>query len=181
MYGVVVHFEQEIELVIKKIWRELSELSISSYAEEVINRKPHITLASYEDVNVDDFIYSFDNLFDRQPRFHLELSVLGTFIHSGTLFLTPTPSRVLLDIHAKLHKALGEYQTDSDLYLPGQWIPHCTIANRLSQDKLLEALNYCTNNMEMITALVNEVSIIKAEYQNNKCISAPAIYTKILK
>ncbi|GIP29349.1 hypothetical protein J23TS9_44790 [Paenibacillus sp. J23TS9] len=181
MYGVVLHFEQEIELMIKKIWGELSELSISNYAEEVIDRKPHITLAGYQNMNIDDFIYSFDRLFDMQSKFHLEFNVLGTFIHSGTLFLTPTPARELLDIHAKLHKELGKYPTDSDLYLPGQWIPHCTIANRLSQDKLLEAFNYCTNNMEMITALVNEVSIIKAEYQNNKCISAPAIYTKILK
>lgn len=45
MYGVVAHFDEKTEHSIKEIWKELSELSISTYAEEVPNRRPHITLA----------------------------------------------------------------------------------------------------------------------------------------
>jgi hypothetical protein len=51
MYGVVALFDAKTEQIIKDIWTELKEKSISFYADEVVDRKPHITLASYHNID----------------------------------------------------------------------------------------------------------------------------------
>ncbi len=51
MYGVVALFDAKTEQIIKDIWTELREKSISFYADEVVDRKPHITLASYHSLD----------------------------------------------------------------------------------------------------------------------------------
>ena len=43
MYGVVALFDEKTENIIKVIWEELREQSISFYAYEVEDRRPHIT------------------------------------------------------------------------------------------------------------------------------------------
>lgn len=45
MYGVVAHFDSNTELYIKNVWKELSDKAISQYAEEVQDKRPHITIA----------------------------------------------------------------------------------------------------------------------------------------
>ncbi|MFF3023368.1 hypothetical protein ACFVRR_12050 [Gottfriedia sp. NPDC057948] len=40
MYGVVALFDAKTEQIIKDIWTELSEKSISFYADEVVDRNP---------------------------------------------------------------------------------------------------------------------------------------------
>lgn len=51
MYGLIALFDEKTEQIIKDIWKELKEQSISFYAYEVEDRIPHITLASYNDLN----------------------------------------------------------------------------------------------------------------------------------
>ncbi|WML48684.1 hypothetical protein RCG23_00590 [Neobacillus sp. PS3-34] len=46
MFGVIALFDEQTEQIINDIWKELREKLISFYAEEVEDRRPHITLAS---------------------------------------------------------------------------------------------------------------------------------------
>lgn len=182
MYGVVAHFDKQTEQRIKDIWRELSDLSISTYAEEVPNRRPHITLASYNHLKIDEYVILFKSFYASKYRLSLSLNSLGTFMSSGLLFFAPTPSIQLLNFHKEHHDYFQSFEDNPDsLYLPEKWVPHCTIANRLSIDKLKEAIEYCTNRMKSIEGIITEITIIKAIYEHGKCISAPTIYTCYLK
>lgn len=42
MFAVVAHFDQKTEQTINTLWKGLSASSISNYAYEVSDRKPHI-------------------------------------------------------------------------------------------------------------------------------------------
>lgn len=48
MFAVVAHFDQKTEQAINTIWKGLSASSISDYAYEISGRKPHITIADYQ-------------------------------------------------------------------------------------------------------------------------------------
>lgn len=60
------------------------------------------------------------------------------------------------------------------LYLPDSWIPHCTIANRLSQEKLTEAFNDCSKRHSTILGQIVEVALINVSDERQ----APIIYSK---
>lgn len=180
MYGVVVHFDEATELYIKKLWLELSERNISRYAEQVPGRRPHMTIASYSDLALDEFTDQFDELYRSGSRLQLNFSTLGSFIRSGALLLTPNVSAELVHFHQRHHEHFIQHAESDPLYAPGNWIPHCTIANRLSIVKLLEAFNYCTNRMDVLQAEVAEITLIRSEYSGNTCIGAPSVHSIIL-
>ncbi|GFZ75865.1 hypothetical protein GCM10008018_21420 [Paenibacillus marchantiophytorum] len=183
MYGVVAHFDSNTELYIKQIWKELSDKAVSKYSEEVQDRRPHITIAGYDSgLNIERFIAEFDSFYESKKQISITLSSLGTFLNSGALYLAPVPSKEFLEFHDNHHHYFQIYQASAEIqYLPNNWIPHCTIANRLNEAKLKEAIVYCTKRIEPLTTAIVEISVIKAIYENNKCIKAPSIHTKVLR
>ncbi|MER2261479.1 MAG: hypothetical protein ABS934_05640 [Psychrobacillus sp.] len=61
MFGIIALFDDQLNKRILKLWQELNDESISSYAFEVNDRKPHITIASYSKLDIDAFIHSLDS------------------------------------------------------------------------------------------------------------------------
>ncbi|WP_454190935.1 2'-5' RNA ligase family protein [Paenibacillus sp. Marseille-Q7038] len=156
--------------------------AVSKYAEEVQNRRPHITIAGYDsDVDIDQFISDFDCFYESKKQLSITMNSIGTFLNIGILFLAPVPSEELLTFHANHHRFFEKYRMNAESpYLPNNWVPHCTIANRLNDENLKEAMSYCTKRIESISAIIVEVSVTKAIYENNKCIKSPSIHTKVL-
>jgi hypothetical protein len=181
MYGFIGLLDCETENVIKEIWKELSSKSISFYAEEINDRKPHITIASYNNLEKNEFIHSMDRFYNSKPQVKSPFSILGTFMKSGTLFLSPINSRPLLDFHTNHHEHFKKYNDNrNSLYLPGKWIPHCTLANRLTNEKLSEAFAYCSERISTINARITEVSLIEVIYEEGKCVASYELISKRL-
>ena len=89
MYGVIVLFDGETEQMIKEIWKELKEKSISNYAYEVEDRRPHITLASYNHIDIKTFMRQMDEFYEDKEAIDITFSTIGSFLNSGTLFFSP--------------------------------------------------------------------------------------------
>lgn len=159
----------------------MSDSGISNYANEIENRKPHITVADYSDLEEAHYKELFEQYYESAPRMCLTFSMFGTFIKSGALFLSPNPTRELIELHFNHHDHFKQYSIYSNsMYHPERWIPHCTIANRLSDQKLLEAFQYSMNRLEMIQAEVQEISFIKLQIKDNKNIRVETILNKKL-
>lgn len=177
MYALIALFDEKTEQAIKEIWKDLKENSISSYAYEVEDRRPHITLASYNDINMPEFVKQLDEFYNDKPTLDITLNSIGSFLNSGALFFSPTVTRPLIEFHSNHHKYFKQYnENPNSLYLPDSWIPHCTLANRLSPQKLSEAFNYCSIRYSTIYGKIKEVALIDASYKNK----ASLIYTKEL-
>ncbi|WP_422660601.1 2'-5' RNA ligase family protein [Paenibacillus sp. EC2-1] len=177
MYGVIALFDEQTEQMIRNIWDELTERSISFYADEVVDRKPHITLASYNHFIKSDFIKQMDDFYNNAPELDISFSSIGSFLRSGALYFTPIVTRELLDFHSNHHKRFVLFNDDPEsLYLPDRWIPHCTIANRLSPEKLAEGFHYCSRRNDAIYGKITEVAIIEFMDKSN----VPVIYSKKL-
>jgi 2'-5' RNA ligase len=166
---VVLYFDLETEKIIKTLWKELRDSGISDYAYEIENRKPHITLADYSDLKESEYRELFDSYYKSAPKMYLSYNTLGTFMNSGALFLSPNPTKELINFHFNYHNHFKEYNAFSNrMYHPESWIPHCTIVNHLDNQKLLEALQFSTTRLESIQTEVQEISLIKIIHQNNK-------------
>ena len=179
MYAVVAIFDTKTEQIIKNIWQELKKQSISCYAFEVEDRRPHITLASYNKMYINEFIREMGSFCHHQSAISINFKTIGSFLNSGTLFLSPTLTKDLFDLHLSHHKHFEKYNNNPhSLYLPNHWIPHCTIANRLPLDKLKEAFSYCSERISDINGKLVEIVLIEVL---DKKKEAPTVFSKKLK
>ncbi len=177
MYGVIALFDEKMEQTIINLWKDLKEKSISNYAFEVQNRRPHITLASYNKINKTDFIQLLDELYDDKKAIDIKLNAIGSFVNSGTLFFSPTVTKELVELHANHHSVFEQFNdVPNSLYLPNSWMPHCTIANRLTPKKLVEAFDYCSKIKDANYGKIKEIAIIETFNPGE----APIIYSKKL-
>ncbi len=182
MYWFTALFDQRTEEHIKNIWHELSEKSLSYYGEEVKNARPHLTLGSYKHLNRREFIRNIDLFYSDKASIDLTFNTVGSFLNYGTLFISPTVTRELLEFHTSHHKFFRSFNNSANsLYLPGTWIPHCTLANNLSAEKLSDVFHYCLKRNDIIHGRIREVALMELIQDDEECMEAPIIYSKILK
>ncbi|WP_175987773.1 2'-5' RNA ligase family protein [Bacillus sp. Marseille-Q1617] len=182
MFWVTAQFDEETENLIKTIWKELRDHSISYYIDEVQDGRPHLTLASYKELDKENYIKQMDIFYDDKKCFDITFNHIGSFLNYNTLFLSPTATKELLDFHTHHHKHFKTFSTEAnELYEPGQWIPHCTLANKLEADQLSKAFHYCVDRIGLTKGRIEEVGLIELAKQDGDTMHAPLIYSKKLK
>ena len=182
-YALVGYLDDETEAWFRKSWEELSEKNITQYGVETKGKRPHITIADYDDLDKDRFIDLLRKFYEDKSKVDISLNILGTFINTGTLFLAPTLSIELLDFHSSYHIYFKEFnKNESSFYLPGKWGPHCTIASRLSEDNMMQAFRHCKNNLNKIYGKLNEIALLEVELNDiGIAIKDTVIFSKELK
>jgi 2'-5' RNA ligase len=107
---------------------------------------PHIAFAVFSEVQINELRGLLKEFTAKQSTIDLNLSYIGTFpTDEGVVFLAPKVSAELLDVHKNLHKLFSNYSFSEkqwDYYKPELWVPHCTMAIKVSESKALEALKY---------------------------------------
>lgn len=177
MYAVIALFDVVLEQRIKKIWEELESNGISYYAREVEDRVPHITLASYKEVSLTHFIHEMETFYRNKGKIQVDFQTVGSFINTPTLFYAPTVTKELIELHSSHHRHFDSFNNDEEsLYLPDKWVPHCTLANRLSKEELQEAYSYCLKISEKLEGEINRIGLIRIDSSKH----APVIYSKSL-
>ena len=61
MYAVEAFFSAELEEAVKKIWHSLSDTGLDSSMISIQGLRPHITLATYSTLPVEDFEPLFES------------------------------------------------------------------------------------------------------------------------
>lgn len=182
-YALICYLDNESELCFKKLWKDLSENNITQYGVDPKGKRPHITIADYDNLDKDKFVILLNKFYKDKLKVPISLNILGTFINTGTLFLAPTLSTELLDIHRNHHSYFKAFsENESSFYLPGKWNPHCTIASRLSDNNMIQAFTFCKNNLNKIRGKLNEIALIEVELNDdNIAIKDTIIFSLELK
>jgi 2'-5' RNA ligase len=134
-YAVELLFDPDAEAAVREVWREVSARTGSSMLFDLASR-PHVTLAVHDEQDapqLDRAVRAFD-----APATRFVLSSAGTFPgDEGVAFLAPVVTDALLDLHRRWHAASPG---SNEYYLPGRWVPHCTVGILLEGPALSEAL-----------------------------------------
>ena len=91
------------------------------------------------------------------------LSTLATFPNtSNVLMLAAVVDTELLAVHSAVHDALaGKVRQPSVLYLPGSWVPHCTLAMDLGSVSAATALALASGLALPLDAHLDRVGIVE--------------------
>jgi RimJ/RimL family protein N-acetyltransferase len=181
-YAFVGYLDTKTEARFRQLWKNLSVNNITQYGVETKGKRPHITIADYDNLDKGRFINLLNEFYDNKTKIEICLNILGTFINTGTLFIAPALSTELLDFHRDHHNYFKEFnENENSFYLPGKWSPHCTIASRLSEESMVPAFGYCRNKINKLQAKLNEVALIEVK-QNEDGIAVEdrVIFSRVL-
>lgn len=159
-HAVEMFFDEAADAAVRALWRRLDEAGVPSLAGFGHRRhRPHVSLA-------------VAGAIPRRTRDALRaelaplalpglwLYTLGTFpTEQNGLFLGAVVDAELLALHSAAHDALaGRVSQPWAYYLPGAWVPHCTLAHDLSVDQLALAVR-SLHPVSPVRAAVRSVGI----------------------
>ena len=134
--------DEDADAVVRALWRRLDEAGVPSLATRTHRRhRPHVTFAVARSIPARTRqALCRDLALLTLPA--LWLYTLGTFPSTeNVLFLGAVTDPELIAVHSTVHDALaGKVQAPSADYLPGAWVPHCTLAEDVSSAQLVAGL-----------------------------------------
>ncbi len=143
-YGVMLYFDVHTEKTIYDIWQILAEQNLSSGMLDA-GIRPHITLAIYEELECKPCENELLKITSKTSSLSIQLTHLGLFTNPDpVIFAAPLATKSLLDFHSDLQVKLADDGKNSwDLYKPGNWVPHCTLAMGYQLQHQAEIIRLC--------------------------------------
>lgn len=154
MQALEFYFDGEAETAVRGLWQRLEQAGVPAQVG-----RPHVTFAAgsvippaaRRDLGVDLTRLALPGLW---------LYTLGTFPNADNiLFLGAVADAELLAVHVAVHDALaGRVRDPWAFYLPGAWVPHCTLAEGVTPSQLAAGFA-ALHPVEPIRARITEVGI----------------------
>ncbi len=163
-YAVVFYLDPPSSEPIRKTIEELAINHIAPYMHDR-SIPPHITLAIYEDLDCKTCEVKIARFAMQMKALHLDFSYLGVF-HSENpvVFLGPTVTQEFISIHYQVCETLKEDGTQPwELYQPGHWIPHCSLAVDFPPEMLEKAIAACLQITLPLAIPVASLGVIQFE------------------
>ena len=162
-YAIELFYDDASERAVRDIWDGLgAALGKPSLSE--LGARPHVSLAVYGDgLDTNGFPERLLEFARSIDPFDFMLSSLGTFPgQEGVVFLAPVVTRRLLAVHARFHEVFSKHENAGmSYYLPGNWVPHCTVAIDLSAAEVTAALAHCRKAFQPISGRFQEIGLVE--------------------
>jgi 2'-5' RNA ligase len=160
-HAVVVFFDAETDNMIRALWRRLDDAGIPNPGRRAGRAvPPHMTFALAGAIPVK----TRDVLREELVRLAVPtiwLSTLGTFpTTENLLVLGAVVDSELLAVHSGIHDVLAKrVRAPSAYYLPGSWVPHCTMATGIDDEQVIAGFT-ALHPVPRISASVSEIAVV---------------------
>ena len=135
-YAVELYFDAGAERSLRELIDRLPVRGIRSRRPGAA--RPHVSLAVFDRVDTERLSEALGEFARECLPVRLHLGSIGVFPgDEGVVFLAPVVTGELLRLHAAVHRMAPVVAgTRREYYLPGRWVPHCTIAEGLASDDI---------------------------------------------
>jgi len=140
-YAVILYFDDQYTKPIENVWASIHNSGLTANMQEA-GIRPHLTLAVYDQLTCQPCENRLADLAAHTHTISLRLSYVGVFTDpEPVIFVAPIPTQELLQFHQDVVTALDfDGNTPRSIYMPGTWIPHCTLAIGFDKEKVQELL-----------------------------------------
>jgi len=162
---VCLFLDDESEKTIRRYWSVLRTRGISSPLTRS-GGKPHLTLAIWEELDIRLILEDLEDFAAAHSVFPVTFSSIATFgLESGTVFLGPVITPQLISVHSRIYRIFNDLQDSSEnLYRPGCWVPHSSLALGLPPEELPRTLAECVDLVSLpIHAHATQIGILTFE------------------
>lgn len=161
-FSIELFFDTKSDLAVQKIGSILEKGKIPSIFS-TLGATPHVSLAVFERFDHRRLHSVMKKLASSYSAVPFKLSSVGSFPgKEGVLFLAPASEIRLLEIHSWLHGIINNVVERSfGYYLPGQWVPHCTLALKLSPRKLEKGLTLLGKSNVALSGRYTQLALVE--------------------
>lgn len=161
-YAVSIFFDGQTDMIVRHAWARMAEDGISSLLSNGPYR-PHLTLAIYEELNVDAFVHTLASLVMSEEAFPVTLPYPGVFTGGeAVVFLAATVSQALLNLHKRVHTLLTLHGTGaSPYYLPDCWNAHCSMARQIGERAIPHAVAVCLDLPLPLHGRIESIGVVE--------------------
>jgi len=127
-YAIELYFDEKTENEIMNLVKKVADAKLSTKFLEWKTR-PHITMAGFNDVDENKCINILKDFAKDVKCIPAYFDSVAMFNDTKVVFLNPTMTQSMYQLHAALHEKLKEFNTQGwEWYLPDGWVPHCAVA-----------------------------------------------------
>ena len=166
--AIILGFDAESTHIINQVFKKLKENKFTSYYQFVM---PHITLTSYETIDLQVITERLTQLGNSFAPFTIQFSSFGYFpSEESVLFLSPKADIDLFDIRQKVLEVFEDFQAGNPFK---SWVPHCSLALEVPLMKIGKAIAIVKEDIIMMKGApfcVEAQSICTVEFTTDPLI-----------
>jgi 2'-5' RNA ligase len=136
-YAINIACRNETAAPVHRLWQEAAAFEAAP-SMAALDYAPHITLAIYDEIEVDRLRAVAANVFEGRAAVTLTFNAIRAF-DGPILYAAPLPSAPLQALHDAVHAEI-EPALCHEHYRPGAWSPHCTLAMHVLPERVDAAL-----------------------------------------
>lgn len=161
MYLVSIYFDKTTEERIQDYINKVAKRSGNSYMIDGCV-PPHITVSAFECNNEEDVLKSLEEKVKNIQSGILQWVSIGVF-NPNVIFITPVLNEYLHNLSLSIYEGISEVESVviSKYYYPLQWLPHTTIAKKLSQSQIINAFESLQKSFLFFSGRVTRISLTK--------------------
>jgi 2'-5' RNA ligase len=160
--AIPLYFDAKTEATIQAAWKELADQDVAPYMFSS-GIRPHLTLAIYRDIDRHACQTVLSPLIENLDPLKITFSYVGIFFTPApVVFLAPTMTRGLIDLHETVNKLLDQVgDTPDPYYLPGQWVAHCTLAVEFDAGMVNRAVEIARKTVLPLSGWAAELCLVE--------------------
>jgi len=121
---------------------------------------PHFTFAIYDSVDTELLNEVVRNVFSGQPKLHIRFNGLRCFdVSPLVLWAAPEDASELRRLHKLIHGQIDPAQC-REHYRPGAWVPHCTLATKITESNCAWARSRAAEPIEPFTVKFDAADVV---------------------
>ena len=161
-FAVEMYLDKSASKLVRDVWTELADAKLTSFMIDG-GYRPHVTLGVFEGYTSPEFENEFRLFTGKHGGFPIKLDYLGVFPRpEGVVYFGAVVTEHLLSIHSEYTRLLAPLVTGvRPYYLPGSWVPHCTLACGLSMAAIPAVVEVCSRFTLPLIAQVGEISLVE--------------------
>lgn len=163
-YAVNLYFNKEADKDITDIWKSLETLG-EGKCQTCSNSRPHVTLAIYDELNLEVAKERLHVLIRGVKSFKLKFHHLGIFPHNkGAIFLIPNLADELFQLHRLFHDMFKDFEDQGwDYYKPQLWYPHCTLSIETPTEAIPSVLGQILKVFNPLDVTIKSIGIVSLD------------------
>ena len=162
-YAIELFYNKEMEQKLFRYVERIAGEKLSTYFFDC-KARPHIALAGLNDINEKECIEELKQFAEKHKSIPAYIGSLGMFPDTKTIFASPIMTEALCQIHRDLHECLGGFDTQGyEWYLPGRWVPHCTLAMMRNDgdESFYKACDLILREFEKVNGNFESIGLVK--------------------
>ena len=123
--------------------------------------RPHVSVCSCPSLDEAAFGQALAAFAADTPPLTVEFASVAAFASAeGVVFLAPVLTADLIALHERLVEAMRQSGARvSDLYQPGRWVPHCTLAQGLPPELVSQAVAVALRQWPSAVGRIEQVGL----------------------